>query len=440
MYSKIKTMYIKNFKNLGEVEIDFTKSPIIALKGNNDAGKSSVIDAFAVAVYNANETHQKDFIKLGTAGFGVKIVLEDGTEIMRLKKPNLNYYEVKHPDGKVWSTDKLIRGEGVPTEVEDAMGCTREPETKEFLHIRTYNDQMLFINTPNSVNYKVMYDALKVENISKAIKKGSVEANELKAWLNNASVQRETLLRTLEGIKIVDVEPVVSVRDRLAKSADNAKKMSNVSRLINEINECNNKLGGYKEMYDKGIDAIDTGIVTVLNGVSGAMKTIAESQARLNDYSGIDNVEHIDCNSIQKLEYAIGIGSEIKHKAEALDSIKQVEDADAINISTITNMQRAIEIKGIIDSNKSVIDKFNSLGDEVDTQQINKIGMCVNLIEKIEELKGQLIESESIEKSSKNVLLELGVSVITCDKCGNDIIVNRDNYEGIPGVGGGCCE
>ena len=28
---------------------------------------------------------------------------------------------------------------------------------------------MLFISTPNSVNYKVMYDALKVENISKAM-------------------------------------------------------------------------------------------------------------------------------------------------------------------------------------------------------------------------------------------------------------------------------
>lgn len=440
MYSKLKTMYIKNFKNLGEVEIDFTKSPIIALKGNNDAGKSSVIDAFAVAVYNANETHQKDFIKLGTAGFGVKIVLEDGTEITRLKKPNLNYYEVKHPDGRVWSTDKLIRGEGVPSEVEDAMGCTREPETKEFLHIRTYNDQMLFINTPNSVNYKVMYDALKVENISRAIKNGSTEANELKAWLNNASVQRETLLRTLEGIKIMDIEPVVSVRDRIAKSADNAKKMVSISRLMESIDGCNKALGSYKEVYDTGIDTVDSGLVTVLNNAESSIHNINRSKQELDKYSGVETLETINIDKVQRLAYVVQLNEDIKHKVEKENFVSQVDNAQEININSIRSLQCAIEIKNGLVQNQCELEKIGDIGDEIDLHKISRINECVNLISKIGKLKELLIESESIESSSKKVLAELGVSIVTCDKCGNDIILDSSSNEKIIGVGGGCCE
>ena len=35
------------------------------------------------------------------------------------------------------------------------MGMVTEPETKEFLHIRTYEDQLLFVVTTASANYKM---------------------------------------------------------------------------------------------------------------------------------------------------------------------------------------------------------------------------------------------------------------------------------------------
>lgn len=440
MYSKIKAMYIKNFKNLGEVEIDFTKSPIIALKGNNDAGKSSVIDAFAVAVYNANETHQKDFIKLGTVGFGVKIVLEDGTEVTRLKKANLNFYEVKHPDGTVWNTDKLIRGEGVPSEVEAVMGCTREPETKEFLHIRTYNDLMLFINTPNSVNYKVMYDALKVENISKAIKKGSVEANELKAWLNNASIQRETLLRTLEGIKIIDIEPVTSVRDRLIKSAGCIKKMTDVEKIMGSIRDCELSLGGYNEVYESGIDTVDTGYAMVLGNVHKCISDIENAEGLLNKYSGISEIEQVDLSKVQKVYRAVQCAEEISSRENELLTYNNVDKLEIINDVTLGKLSGAVDTVNKLSRLNAEFECYLSLGDTVDQQLVNKLYSCVNLIEKIKTLNVQLKECESIENESKIALVSLGVKVVTCDKCGNDIIIDSNNNDRVLGNGGGCCE
>ena len=74
-YSPIKTIYIKNFRNIGEAIIDFTESPIISLIGENEAGKTSVVKAFAVAALHAYPRDQKDFIRDGTNGFGVCIEL-----------------------------------------------------------------------------------------------------------------------------------------------------------------------------------------------------------------------------------------------------------------------------------------------------------------------------------------------------------------------------
>ena len=41
-----------------------------------------------------------------------------------------------------------------------AFEVKEEPETKEYLHIRTYEDKLLFVVTPNSTNYKVMYNSI----------------------------------------------------------------------------------------------------------------------------------------------------------------------------------------------------------------------------------------------------------------------------------------
>ena len=90
MYSPISKIGIKNFRNLGEVEIDFTESPIVCLVGENEAGKTSVIKAFSVCALHSSPRDQKDYIRDGTQMFGVAIVLEDGSQIVRLKTKDVN--------------------------------------------------------------------------------------------------------------------------------------------------------------------------------------------------------------------------------------------------------------------------------------------------------------------------------------------------------------
>ena len=94
-YSPIKTIYIKNFRNIGEATIDFDESPIVCLIGENEAGKTSVVKAFAVAALHAYPRDQKDFIRDGTNGFGVCLELKDGSKITRIKTSTLNKYTVE---------------------------------------------------------------------------------------------------------------------------------------------------------------------------------------------------------------------------------------------------------------------------------------------------------------------------------------------------------
>ena len=47
-YSPIKQIWIKDFRNIGEVKVNFDESPIVSLIGENEAGKTSVVKAFSV--------------------------------------------------------------------------------------------------------------------------------------------------------------------------------------------------------------------------------------------------------------------------------------------------------------------------------------------------------------------------------------------------------
>ena len=153
-YSPISKVRVKNFRNIGDVELDFRDSPIITLVGSNEAGKTSVIKAFGVCALHASPRDQKEWIRDTTKMFGVQIDLQDGTQIVRVKEDGgVNLYRVIDKDGKTWDTSKIT--DGLPVQVQQVMGLIAEEETGEFLHIRTYEDKLLFVVTPDSANYKV---------------------------------------------------------------------------------------------------------------------------------------------------------------------------------------------------------------------------------------------------------------------------------------------
>ena len=128
-YKPLKTLQIKNFRNLGDVSIDFSESPIVSLIGENESGKTSIVKAFSVLALHANPRDQKYFIRDGTKAFGIKLTLEDGTIIERVKDNTYNRYSIYHPTGEV--EDIRLSGDStIPSKVQNIMGMVTEPETK----------------------------------------------------------------------------------------------------------------------------------------------------------------------------------------------------------------------------------------------------------------------------------------------------------------------
>lgn len=429
-YSPIRKLYIRNFRNLGDVELDFSKSPIITLVGENEAGKTSVIKAFTTCALHANPRDQKDYIRDGTRMFGASIELENGQRVTRIKEASgINSYQITDSQGNlVFNTNKLA--EGLPEEVQKIIGLISEPETNEFLHVRTYEDKLLFVVTPNSTNYKVMYNALKVEQLTKAIKLGSAEVNALKSSISDNEASITTLQSQLRSISVVDTEPLINVRQSLIEQIALLDKIEKAKVLLDRVNSCEVQLGALALIDKFKLEAISEVIASKLVSTSRLLNRNIETINLLNSLNNLSNLEEIDCSIANKLYNVI-------YKQHMLD--EKIEEAG--NLVHIRNISEISEIR-VTQLNKvvSLIDKLNRLTEQsknIDVSSCNeieqhtiisldKIQKVASFKEKIYENSNQLQQLNTYIVQVQDYLKQCGVAVETCPNCGSDVIIDID--------------
>lgn len=428
MYSPIKKLYIKNFRNLGEVEIDFTESPIVCLVGENEAGKTSVIKAFSVCALHSTPRDQKDFIRDGTQMFGIKIELEDGSSVTRLKTNAVNKYVVEKADGSKWETNKI--SEGLPVEVQEIMGLIEEPETKEYLHIRTYEDKLLFVVTPASANYKVMYNALKVEQLTKAIKNGSAEANQLKSRL----VDTNTGIRTLEGqlstFNIVDMEPLISVKERLTAQMSAIDKLEKALKLKKNIEECYAKKGILRLIDTFKLSEIDIAKAANINNAGKVLNNITSVTNLRNSIQDVVNLENIDTSILERLSYMKDKIVELDTKKADAGALVHVSEISEIDESSIIQLSRA---KSLISS----IQTSKNMANIIDTKDCPEVSENVfSVLERLNKVKDSRDRINQHKTSVQQIntycdqvlayLKQCGVAFETCTNCGSDVLIDID--------------
>lgn len=432
-YSPISKLYIKNFRNIGEVAIDFTESPIITLVGENEAGKTSVIKAFATCALHASPREQKDYIRDDTKMFGVAIDLEDGTRVVRMKEASgVNSYQVIGSDKKVvFNTNKIA--EGLPEEVQKVMGLIVEPETGEFLHIRTYEDKLLFVVTPNSTNYKVMYNALKVEQLTKAIKIGSNESNALKNQISSDELRINTLGSQLKAISLIDVEPLVNVRDRLIEQTKSLNKLIRAIELRNKMNECERSLGALALIQRFSLDEINEVNAHRLSSINNLIYRKNNVNNLLSNISKINDIEEINTNVLDKI-------SNIKTKIDILTSKKSNAGA-MVHLSEISEISES----EVVQLNKAVtlLLRLNTVNRQlklINIESCNEIEQCqIDIIDKANKIiqlsinKNQYMNDlEPINTYISQVqdyMIQCGVAVESCPKCGESVIFDMDKLK-----------
>lgn len=469
-YSPLKELTVRDFRCVGNIKISFEHSPIVCLLGENEAGKTSVIKAMAVCGVNAYASDQKDFIRTGQQRFMLGIALEDGTAVVRVKGEVENRYTIGYPDGTRWSTNKLPVGEGVPKQVDEIMGITCEPETKEMLNIRTYEDQLLFVVTPKSLNYKMMYNSMKVDSISRAIKIGSTQVNALRRELGNNETGIATLEYQVNNLRIIDIDSVVSLRNRVKRQIAVLDKLEKAVMLCDEVESAKNNLGYLRELQESGIQEISSVLADKLNQASGIRKLLSmmiNSSSRYREllnfeeigtvlpmqlanickdmevirrlhsgravYSGLDEFGEIDTNLLDRMRMVGRYSASIGQTRNQLNIIEGnlSDGADEISVDTFIKFGNTVKISKGMDILRHQAEILRDLPDEVDDMKVS-LGNMARCCQINEEICAKREEHGLLADEISNIgeyFEGAGVAVETCPNCGETVIMNLEQID-----------
>lgn len=425
-YAPIKAILARNFRNLEEVIVDFTESPIVSLVGENEAGKSSVIKAIQTIGANLDPNRQREYIRTGANGFllAIKFADEEQTMVVRQKGPSINSYWVQKDANVVWSVQKMDDS-SVPQEVQKYMGFVLEPETKELLNVRTYEDLMIFIHTSNSTNYKIMYNALKVESLMRAKKIGQQEANACKRIINDAEASIETLTEQLRKIKLVDLEPVLVIKQRLQSEQDIIRKTEEAASCYVKLQELDKQSEILRQV--SSLETIDIMEAYLLNSVRGNLRKVSDLNKKLKLFDGIDSLEVIDENQIKMMKSILDMKRRLSDsKAE---EFAEIEKAELIDVNTLVNIRTALENKDKLGNLDSKIQLYSESLPVIDTSSLDMLTELEKEKEQLSSYDNQIRQIQLKIKEFEQLMKESGVLVTTCSNCGKTVIFS-EVYDG----------
>lgn len=430
-YSPIKQIWIKDFRNIGEVKVNFDESPIVSLIGENEAGKTSVVKAFSVCALHSTPKDQKDYIRDGTNGFGVEIELEDGTVITRIKTTTGNRYRVKNPDGTVYDTTK-IDSSSAPVEVQRVMGMIEEPETKEYLQVRTYEDQLLFVVTPASTNYKVMYDALKVDQITRAIKSGSKEVNELKHVIDANENGIQTLTNSLKAVKVYDITSLLNIKARLESELTVINSLEEAAGLVDRIKRAEAELGAIAEIDKAGLQDISELEAVQISDSLSLITKLTRLNKLLSTYSLADTAENIDIPVYQSIIDTYIKKVELDRAIFANESMVRIGEAEEVNEVELITMTSIAELRDKLSSLTNQLRRIDTAGAElIEQSDFNTVTMLESVnagFTRLGQLETAYKQCDDYCSQVQSYLKSLGAAVETCPNCGEDIVIDIDKY------------
>lgn len=410
MYSQIKKIKVKDFRILGDAEVSFEESPIIALTGDNESGKTSIIKAFSVCAMNAYPTKQKDYIKTGSKGFDVRIELEDGTEITRLKALTYNRLLITKNGDVTFAADKIDRGEGVPIELEKEMGIVIEPETKEILQIRTYENKLLFIETPTSTNYKVVYDALKVDNLVRAISTGNKEINALKSNINTANNAIEVLKEQLNTLIYYNVDPLLKIKERLNKELKLINKLGELAEKVSLLTKLKTEQKNLMALLE--MEPVNTGVFSKFKSLC---KDIALASKDISLYEDIQDIDPINSRILGNISKLIELSNLTYPDYSGIDTFRAIPDGKYQKFGRLLDLMHSLKPVPEIEA------------EAVDEGTAEKFSKLISLFDRASTLEGTLADLESsMDETAEKIKAEAeeqNINYRICPNCGEVIVI-----------------
>lgn len=461
-YYSIKAILLQDFRSVQRFIVDFTESPIVSIVGDNESGKSSVTKALQTLGANMKSRSQKDYIRTDTQGFTLAIKFSDpeDTMVVRMKaKRGVNGFSVQKGNKVVWSCVKMDDG-SLPPEVQEHMGFIIEPETQELLNVRTYEDLMMFVSTPNGTNYKVVYNALKVNNILNAKKAGQ---KDLSACHNRIGVREQKigiLNEQLRKIQLIDLDPLLRVKENIKNSYDGIAKLEDANATRYRLDEIDRSCENLSSL--SGVGSIDEMFVYALNNAMASKEKLDRLNENLKEldeiqtlktfdmdlmnlldtglktkekldsisdsaYAEILDVENIDFEKVRMLDEAL----KLRDKLAVLDKSEcsLIDNAEVINISTLEMLERALRGRDKLLAIENEASKYASVSSGIDVSAISLFDEAFVAMKHLDDLDARECETKELLRVDTDVLMSFGVEVATCPNCGETVIMGMEHTD-----------
>ena len=302
----LKSLYIKNFIIIDEVEIDFNNG-FSVFTGETGAGKSIIIDAISYAI---GQRLDQNLIKKGKEQLSIQLVYDinnNQTIINKLKNFDIDYEDELIVDRKINNQGKSI----TKINHQSVTLSVLKELFSSTIDIHNQHETQYLLNKNNHIN--LLDKFINQEELVNTVSSNYMELKKLEKEyqeiLNNTSNDNYLEFIQNELKEIEDIDPIIDEDNKLNELD---KEIKNSSKLINNINDAlyrfNKQNGINEELYS---------ILKTIDESSNFYKQINDSYYNLVDvFDEMNNYR----NSLDFSEKRI---NEIQERIYLLNKLKR---------------------------------------------------------------------------------------------------------------------
>lgn len=407
-FPRILWWEVWNFMSIERGKCEYDERNIINLKGYNDSGKSAMLNALKVALFNSNPTKQVSFIQDDKEYFRVLIAFEDGVQILRDKYINGQSLYEMYKDGKCIYTSKngnaLTRITEVPKPIADYLGLIMYDGS--CLNARACFEKQIGVQTTGSENYKMFNAVLKSEEIATAGVLLNNDKNKLASDIEATDYELQAHKRTLGDSEKL-TEDMISYLKLHDADLDTLEMATSALSNITNLNNMYSSVRVLPEMSTVDFKQLDALI--------GLVDLVTKSSAiNLTPELGlVDNIQ------LQSLSGVV----DLLNKVNSISVTPQVSVIDSNRLSALTDLSTMISTYDLV----KVAPKVSG----VDSSQLSDLEIISKIMTDLQFYTSEIESNDSRLTVLADELVKLqaevanhGVKMIKCPGCGQ--IFNPD--------------
>lgn len=353
-YAKIKCYEVWNFMSISHAKVSFDDKNIINFKGYNDSGKSTMIRALEVCLYNRYPSSQAKFIRDDETYFRVLVTFEDGIQILKDKYSNGKGLYEMYKDGKViFSTKKdgvLTKITGVPEPIEKYLGLVAYDDI--YLNSRSCFEKQLLVETKGKENYNFLNSTLKSEELSVAGTLLNTDKNKLLSEKTRYDAEYDIFSADLGKFGDLSVESI-------EKMEEVDKNIDLSSERLSRIEQAKATMQSLSKIPDiPEVASIETSQLDKLLKIRG-IKTQLGQLPDIPELKGVDVTQLDSLLQIKKCQSDL----DNLNKASLEKELHKIDDNKVVLLNAIK--EKYDGIKEAEDNNKELEDELKSLENEI---------------------------------------------------------------------------